>query len=427
MTTDRWSDDSFLDRLMGQADSEADAAVAALIRLHGTAGVGKSFALLKNNNDPLPPNAPAALHIFMAETAGLPPGTDKQRVARGGAIFTEYFLESAITLMASSLPSGYSAPRLSEVLAISDDLGRAAYQRALGVAQMLIHVGCQTACAQHGHAMILAQKMRLLHAGVRHIVDSAIPDFRTRLGGVPVSHEDMLGTLMGFSLLVIDGLEQLQLGLEPEEAEDIYYLWRTFGEMLGLQGPPTADGSPPESYVPPDLAAARVFYDAYARRHYVPAAENPHGVYLAEADQRLMIQLIPRLLRWGVAPKVPLVLTEDLLGMAGMRRVGLEPVGFGHRPAEWLLKLLTWVDHEMFTPAKSAHGRFAALMFQGMIDRSFGGEITFAVPIDRDDLIALVQEKPPPPTGHYIGTGAAARSPSSPVAVATTDDSTRRR
>ena len=67
----------------------------------------------------------------------------------------------------------------------------------------------------------------------------------------------MLATIMGFSLLVIRGLQKLQVGLTAQEAEDYYYLWRIYALAIGIH----PRGSPDSTeYLPANLAEADEFY-----------------------------------------------------------------------------------------------------------------------------------------------------------------------
>jgi hypothetical protein len=157
-----------------------------------------------------------------------------------------------LVLLASSLPRGYAAPCLCEILSISRDLERHPYGRLMGVVQLLINISDADAFDGTGRAVVTARKLRLLHAGVRSIAERYRPGYQARYG-VPVNHEDMLATIMGFSLLLIDGIRRLRLPLADEEAEDLYYLWRTFAVLMGIhpEGRPQDD-----SLVPATLADA---------------------------------------------------------------------------------------------------------------------------------------------------------------------------
>jgi len=382
MIESRWSDDSFLDSLRRQTDLLADTAVAALERDHGIAAVNRIFATLHADDRAIPADAPAPFLAFVEATRAVLPGLDEDRLDRGGAVFYRHGFSAAVVLLLSSLPNGYSAPCLSRILTVSGDLGAHPYKRLMGVLQLLVDISQARAFQPEGAATVAAQKMRLMHAGVRRVVPRYRPDYVERYGKV-VNHEDMLATIMGFSWLVISGLRMLGAGLRPAEEEDFYYLWHTFARMMGIHPEGRREDA---SLVPATVAEAEVFYTAYARRHYVGAAANPDGVALSRVNLAMVESFVPwwgRLLGLGLLPR--LVMTE-LLGEEGMRRVGIPPLP-GHRllgsAFSLLLRLLQDLADD--SPGHLAE-RLGQLVFQDMIDKSRGGEVTFLVP---DSLEAM--------------------------------------
>lgn len=381
MVETKWSDDSFLDVLQSQGDSLADRTVARLEAEHGVEEVNQIFKTMYASESPIPEGAPAAFREFVAATGELPSDIDPERLERGGKVFLEHAFSAAVVLLASSLPAGYSAPRLSRILTISGDLHKYPYKRLMGVLQLLVNISVPRSFRPQGEAVIMAQKMRLLHAGIRTVVPKYRPDFAEEYG-VAVSHEDMLATIMGFSWLVIDGLRVLDVRLSQQEEEDYYYLWRIFAQMVGIH----PDGEPESGeYVPQSVADAAAFYESYARRHYVGASENRDGVCLSKDNLRMLEDLIPGPLKLLGFKKLPRVLMHELLGDEGMARVGLRPV-IGHRLTkssfEWALHL---VQGSMDDAPSHLGERLGRLVFQEMINKS-RGEVTFLVP---DSLAAM--------------------------------------
>ncbi len=206
----KWSDDAFLNTLRRAGDPLADEAVARLIADGGSGAVGPIFSMLQANDTPLPAYAPQPLEDFMAASAGLPPDIDQGRLSRGGDAFLRNALPSVVVLLASSLPRGYAAPCLCEILSISRDLERHPFDRLMGVVQLLVNISDADAFQPNGRAIVTARKLRLLHAGVRSMTGRVPAGYRETFG-VPVNHEDMLATIMAFSYLLIDGIRRLDL------------------------------------------------------------------------------------------------------------------------------------------------------------------------------------------------------------------------
>lgn len=376
----RWSNDAFLDALRRAGDPHADAAVAALIADGGIAAIGPIFRILGANDTPLPADAPAPLKAFVDASPGLPADADLPRLRRGGQAFYRNAVPSVLVLLASSLPRGYAAPCLCEILSISRDLERHPYGRLMGVVQLLINISDANAFDNGGRAIVTARKLRLLHAGVRTVAARYRPGYAERFG-VAVNHEDMLATIMGFSLLLIDGIRRLGLPLADEEAGDLYYLWRTFAVLMGIH----PDGLPhDDSLVPATLADAQTFYDAYVRRNDTTAERNPYGVVLTNDNLAMMTGLIPwplRLLGLGFAPRIAMT---ELLTPEELARVGLTRLT-GHSLIKAFLGLVLRAGQDAGERAPLA-ARLSRLLLQGMVDVDRRGEVPFSIPVTQLDL-----------------------------------------
>ena len=374
MANSKWSDDAFLDALRRQGDPPADAAVARLATDGGARTVGTIFRMLQANDTPLPENAPGPVVEFMRASAGLP-DLDKARLPRGCAVFLRHAMPSVVVLLASSLPRGYAAPCLSEILSISRDLQRHPYDRLMGVVQLLINISDADAFGPEGRAIVTGQKLRLLHAGVRLMTRHYRPHYEATFG-VPVNHEDMLATIMGFSYLLIDGMRRLDLELRADEAEDLYYVWRVFALLMGIH----PDGRPhDDTLIPASIAEAGEFYASYVRRNNSLAAHNRYGVLLARDNLKMMEGLLPRPLRWLGLRYAPQICMTELMTETELARVGLKPMT-GHRPLKTFLSRILWLtarQHETFA------ARLAHVLLQGMVDVDRRGQVEFSIPFNR--------------------------------------------
>jgi hypothetical protein len=367
MTATQWSDDGFLDGLRRQGDPLADGAVERMIQERDDSEVNRLFRVMRSDNQPLPADLPPSILDFLEQTKELPAGVDLERVHRGEAVFMRHAFTGALVLLSKSLPEGYQAPCLTEILMISRDLARSPYDRLLGVLQMLVRVCSVHGFAPAGDVIVTAQKMRLLHAGIRTIVPRRRPEYEQRYG-VPVNHEDMMATVIAFSYLVIEGLQRLEVGLADEEAEDLYYLWRVFAWMVGIAS------------VPENLAEAAEFYAAYSRRHYVSAAENPSGAILARDNLAMLQNMIPEPLAALGLREMPQIYMWDLMGAEACGRLGIPPVP-GHAILKGLLLKAVQLEQRIadHLPAKPVEA-FSQRVFQALIDQQYGGQVEFLIP-----------------------------------------------
>ena len=376
----KWSDDAFLNTLRHAGDPLADEAVARLIADGGSGAVGPIFRMLQANDTPLPAGAPQPLEDFMAASAGLPPDIDQGRLSRGGDAFLRNALPSVVVLLASSLPRGYAAPCLCEILSISRDLERHPFDRLMGVVQLLVNISDADAFQPDGRAIVTARKLRLLHAGVRLMAGRYRPHYRETFG-VPVNHEDMLATIMAFSYLLIDGIRRLDLDLKAEEAEDLYYVWRIFALLMGIH----PDGRPhDDSLIPATLAEAGEFYASYVRRNNSMPDRNPYGVVLTQDNLKMMkglIPWIPRLLGVGYAPRICMT---ELMTPEELARVGVKPL-MAHKLLRLFLSAVLRLGQDVGEHTHFA-ARLARLLLQGMVEVDRRGQVSFSVPFTRLDV-----------------------------------------
>jgi len=399
----RWADDVFLDALRAHTDAAADACVAALDVHKDYADV---FRQAVTNDSVLPADAPLALRDFFASTDNqlwletdrqkFPDGLDHARLRCGERVYLDHAFFASVVLLAKSLPEGYAAPCLSSLLNLSGNLRTEPYRRLLGVLQLVVDVSSVNGFEKGGRALAVARQARLMHAGIRRFAPRMLPNYEKQYRGAPVNFEDMLGTIMGLSLLVIDGLPRLGDALSRQEADDYYYLWRAFAVAMGIH-PPGEEGN--ASWVPASIEDARTFYKAYERRHYEhDPAKNPDGVALAQENLQMLHHLLPGPLRLPGVRLIPDFFMTQLIGDEGCRRVGLAPqhVPFGlHGIAVEIVSGLVgfgrWFDR--VDPGGKVHPTIATMLLQDMIKREYGGVVTFEIPESIKQVQDLVRRR----------------------------------
>jgi ER-bound oxygenase mpaB/B'/Rubber oxygenase, catalytic domain len=373
----KWSDDRFLDQLKHQSDELADQTVKRLIAEHGMQRAQLVFQQMRSDDSQLPADAPEPIREFIERTRELPASADRERLDSEDALLL-YGPAACLVMLASSLPRGYAAPRITEILTISDDLEVHPYKRLMGVLQLLVDLGGTGAFAPGGRAVLAAQKMRLLHAGIRHLTPRYRPTYHQRYG-IPVNHEDMLGTIMGFSYLVHEGMKKLGRPF----SEDKYYRWRVFAQLMGIHPPGRPDD---DSWIPANYEEAALFYASYERRHYTGPEENPAGVRLTRANLALMEHLIPKVLRrlgFGVVPRIAMT---ELLSKEDLARVGFQPMT-GHKFAKALFSAVLFLAYGLWSRMSPDFlWILCDLMHKEMIQEGRGGTVTFTIPTCLADL-----------------------------------------
>ena len=382
----RWTEE-VLRQMRERGDNEADEALVQAMAHQDIPAINRLFGSFSAENKGIPANAPQSFLDFVARTSAPPPGLDIARATRGGEVMLEHATLCSLALLLYSLPYGYAAPRLANILDLTQNLEKRTYLRTLGVLQMLVNISAPGAFEPDGAALPTAQKLRLLHAGVRHVVRRKLPGYEAQFG-TPLSQLDLVFTLMTFSVLVIVGVERLGVKWTQQQAADYFYLWQMYGQLAGIE---------PE-FMPRSVEEGRDFCRAYAGE-FADAADNEAGVRLTKADLKMLRQLMPTWLKclgFRPAPKIYLI---RMVGKEGALRVGVKG-----NPGSVLLQ---WIVLEF--PAflqrflrslpleRGLHTWLSRVFFTGLIDSGRGGEVKFSVPTSLQELRRLDLSEPPRP------------------------------
>jgi len=283
-----WSD-AKLDAARGCGDEAADRLVA------GLAGrVWQINALLRGvrrNDDPLPEALPDEVRRFFATAAALPPWLDRTRVLAAQAWAQRHLFHITVALFCASLPSTYAAARGARVLLGTGRMQAELDRRVNETARFVLDILRPGSLDPSGSALVAIRKVRLIHAAVRALVPSLEP------GDVAINQEDLLGTLIGFSVVVIRSLRRMGVDIDAGAAEDFYGLWRCVGAVLGVR----------DDMLPRDVAAACCAAERIVERQF---RASPHG-------QALMANLLTRMVAHVDVPGLrtsPQVLVRYLLG-----------------------------------------------------------------------------------------------------------------
>jgi hypothetical protein len=380
MDEDRWPD-ARLDALRKMGDPEAAACIEELGADAQSPAVKDAMASLIRNDVELPAGLPAPFVAFVekARTGGTPPDADLARLDRGALIYAAHATTGAICLLLDAIPQGYCSPCLAQPLHATGLLNKRPYHRLLAVLQMVVDVVAPHGFAPRGNAIMTGVRLRLMHEGVRSIIRRRLPDYEARFG-VPVNVEDKLATLMGFSTLVIDSLQRLGSGLDDEDAEEVWFLWRAFGRAHGI----------PEDALPIDLADARAFFRRYAARHFATApADNPEGVKLAHENLEMVRELIPEILqRLGFA-RLPEAFMIELMGVERAATLDVTPLPDSATIRE---KATHGIAHLLSTYGYGSslalwlHATFARILFNRLIEKEYGGRPSIIIPAHVADL-----------------------------------------
>ncbi|HYO53451.1 oxygenase MpaB family protein [Archangium sp.] len=231
MTDMRWANE-FLDSMREVCDPPADEAVQSLF----TQGlVGSANELMKQlvaHETVSAEQLPVPLRGYFEQSAKMPSWADRELIREGQAVFSRCGSLSVVALVCASLPTCYAGAEGVQVLHLTARLETDTKRRIVETAQMVVDVMSPGGLEPDGWGIRDAQKVRLMHAAVRHLIRQSgrwNPEW-----GQPINQEDMAGTLVTFSVVTIRALEKMGYTLEPREAQAYYHAWRVVGYLMGV-------------------------------------------------------------------------------------------------------------------------------------------------------------------------------------------------
>ncbi len=271
-------------RLTG--DPLADNAVGALFESGGMFSVWELMKQLVQNDHPAPDQLPSELKTYLQATAQVSaPGP--ALVECGQRLFERCGPEILTVLACYSLPASYAARRGVQVLYRTGYLANRPNHRVFETAQMVMDVLTPGGLDPTGRGIRTAQKVRLMHAAIRRLILTDPERPWDEELGIPINQEDLAGTLMVFTVVIINGLHRLGIATSAEEQQGYLEAWKLIGRILGIQ----------EALIPDTMPEGNELCELIQRRQLQAC---PEGKAMNDALLKLLEQKLPpgRLRNW---------------------------------------------------------------------------------------------------------------------------------
>lgn len=206
-----------LTRFRQQGDPAADAVISAVVDSGGRAAVSELMRWLGNLIDQNTADQLPVVQAFFDTYSQLPAWADPARMARGMAFFQKHAGAIGLILGTYSLPYTYLGANGVQLLWLTEriktDTGRRLQETGEWVFTVMNPKMWPT-----GQAVASTLKVRLIHAAARWF---GLHSGRWNMDwGYPVNQEDMAGTNLSFSYIVIRGLRQSGIATTDAEEED---------------------------------------------------------------------------------------------------------------------------------------------------------------------------------------------------------------
>ena len=193
----------------------------------------------------------------------------KARLLKRGAIFYAQHSEIIMSLLGLlSLPYCYNAANGAMVLYLSELIRKQTTKRLYDTAVFVWEMMAPDAFGKYGNAYEEILKVRIMHAAVRYYtLQSGRWD---NAWGTPINQEDMAGTNLSFSLIVIRGLRMLGYSVSQEDQAAFMHIWSVVGHLSGLD----------EDLIPEDSKMAQQLDAIIKKRQFCISA---HGQELTRS------------------------------------------------------------------------------------------------------------------------------------------------
>jgi hypothetical protein len=304
-TASNWTD-AFLDPMRQVGDPLADGVVDNLFANNSIDAVNDLMRGLIGNEFPEPASLPPVVADYIKQLDVLPDWADTAKIEAGQQVFWKYGPRLILILHCYALPFCYVGKNGVQVLALSGRLGSNSTRRILETAQLLVDVMSPGGLTGgQGRARRTIQKVRLMHAAVRHLIKRYAnwkPEF-----GLPVNQEDLTGTLMAFDWISLDGLRRIGVQLTKDEWDGYLHCWQVVGHQLGIR----------DDMIPADNVSAEALCHAIERRQFGACAEG-------KAMTKALIESIQYQLPGDVFDDAPGLLMRYFLGSEHASMIGVE-------------------------------------------------------------------------------------------------------
>ena len=228
---------SFSDELLThhrqQGDPPADAVVDAVVKTAGRAGIGSLMQWLASTSNFDTAQQPVAVQSFFVQYASLPNWAEPERMQRGMAFFKKHASLIGLCLGTYSLPYTYLGADGVQLLWLTERIKNDTARRLQETGEWVFAVNdAKNWTGTVANAMLYTLKIRLIHAGARWF---GLQSGRWNMNwGMPVNQEDMAGTSLSFSYIVLRGLRKLNVSMTEREEEDYLHHINVVGWLNGV-------------------------------------------------------------------------------------------------------------------------------------------------------------------------------------------------
>lgn len=204
---------------------------------------------------------------------------DLAKVERGQRFYEANALAIMTLLGGLALPYCYAGSPGNKALYLSEKMRQSPGKRLFDTAEFVMAVSKRGSLQLGGEGLFHINRTRLIHAVARY--------YLLRNGqwqpawGYPINQEDMAGTNLAFSFIILTGLQKSGIQVSIRQREDFLYLWRYIGYQLHIDS----------ELLPGSFREASLLEYTIRKRNFRSSAE---GVALTQALLSYYKTVIPK-------------------------------------------------------------------------------------------------------------------------------------
>lgn len=250
--------DSLFDELRLRQDELSDKAVLSLIQSEDLIKLINSWQVIP---DELPQDFSSEVIQFFEFYKKKETSFEAITLERGQHFFQKNGDMYTAMLGFYSLPYCYAFADGAEVLVRSKRIIDLIGERLGETGSFVMEIFKPGAFITDKSAFLVCAKVRLIHAFSRFFIQKYAKDWSCTFGN-PINQEDMLGTNLAFSQIVLRGLLKLGIPVSEEEHRTVLAYWKWIGELMGI-----------EVSFWPETAKEAFELDKHIRRRHMRASE----------------------------------------------------------------------------------------------------------------------------------------------------------
>jgi hypothetical protein len=371
----KWTD-ALLDEMRRKGDSALDDAVGDVLRAGDVDAVNQIMRTLVRNDQPVPPGLPKEIQDYLAATDPLPAWADLDKIKRGQQIFETWGVLITLCLFCASLPAAYAAANGVKVLYLTARLDTDTRRRVMETGQFLMDALAVGGLDDGGKGRRTIQRVRLMHSAVRNLIKARNEKqpglWDADKWGTPINQEDLAGTLLTFSYVVVQPMPLLGVRLSDQDIAAYLHTWNVIGHLLGLS----------DEMMAHNRAEATALANAIRRRQF---RASPEGQEMTAALLELLDKLTPfHPFDKCIPPMIRHLIGDDAANLLLVPKSDLPELGR-------LESLTKWVYVNVFGKSHRASPRYKAMsdlalplgrnLLHGIFRLERGGErAAFAMP-----------------------------------------------